>query len=76
LLPPPVHKGKVSWIEISMREVATISPSSEKYLEQWRSAGYGLETCIVRGPGFWQTVEIEDAPELLSATMEALKTWP
>jgi len=76
LLPPPVRQGKVSWIEISMREVATISPSSEKCLEQWRSAGYGLETRIVRGPGFWQTVEIEDAPELLLATMEALKAWP
>jgi exosortase A-associated hydrolase 2 len=75
LLPPPVRPAKVAWFEISMRERATISPASEKYIEQWRSAGYGLVDRIVHGPSFWQTAEIEDAPELLLATMEALEAW-
>jgi len=75
LVPPLVRAGNVIWIEISMREIATISPSSNKCIEQWRNAGFRLVSSIVRGPCFWQTTEIEDAPELLVATMEALETW-
>jgi exosortase A-associated hydrolase 2 len=75
LLPPPISVGNVGWIEVSMRDEATISPSSNKCIEQWRSAGFKLVSSVVRGPVFWQTAEIEDAPELLSATMAALETW-
>jgi hypothetical protein len=38
-------------------------------------SGVKIDSSIVRGPSFWQTTEIEDAPELISATMEALNTW-
>ena len=75
LVPPLVKAGNVIWIEISMRENVTISPSSMKCIEHWRNAGFRLVSSIVRGPSFWQTAEIEDAPELLVATMEALESW-
>jgi len=75
LLNPPVNIGKVRWFELSMRDVATIAPSSQKCINQWLSSGVKIDSSIVRGPSFWQTTEIEDAPELISATMEALNTW-
>ncbi len=75
LLPPPTRTGRIAWFELSIREGATISPSSEKYLDQWHKAGFSLESCIVRGPSFWQTTEIEDVKELILATMKSLSTW-
>jgi hypothetical protein len=57
-----------------MRDEATLAPVSQKYIEQWRVAGFDVETKVVRGPGFWQTSEIEDAPELISATLAALES--
>ena len=74
LQPPSGQPGKVSWFELSMRDEATLAPVSQKYIEQWRVAGFDVETKVVRGPGFWQTSEIEDAPELISATLAALES--
>jgi exosortase A-associated hydrolase 2 len=74
LQPPSGQPGKVSWFELSMRDEAALAPVSQKYTEQWRVAGFDVETKVVRGPGFWQTSEIEDAPELISATLAALES--
>lgn len=73
LRPPPGGTGKVNWFELSTREDATVAPVSQKCIEQWMNAGYQLEAKVVSGPGFWQTTEIEDAPELIAATLAALE---
>ena len=74
LRPPSGQPGKVSWFELSMRDEATLAPVSQKYIEQWRVEGFDVESRVVRGPGFWQTSEIEDAPELIKATLAALES--
>jgi len=73
LRPPSAHTGKVSWFELSMRDEATLVPVSQKYIEHWRVAGFDVEAKVVRGPGFWQTSEIEDAPDLISETLAVLE---
>ena len=74
LRPPSAQTGKVSWFELSMRDEATLAPVSQKCIDQWQVAGIDVETKVARGPGFWQTSEIEDAPELISATLAVLES--
>lgn len=75
LLPPPAGSGRVLWLETSLRDEATLAPVAEKRIEQWQAAGFTVEAGVVRGPAFWQTTEIEDAPELIAATLAALAGW-
>ncbi len=72
-LKPPASLGHIIWLEISLRDEATLSPVSQKRLEQWLAAGYNIDVRIVCGPAFWQTTEIEDAPQLIAATLAALE---
>ena len=73
LNPPAGGQGSVVWIELSLRDEPSIAPVSERYIDLWRGAGFVVHPQIARGPGFWQTSEIEDAEELLDATLLALK---
>ncbi|OOG51217.1 hydrolase 2, exosortase A system-associated [Polaromonas sp. C04] len=74
-LRPPAHLApaqRVEWLELSTREDASLSPVSAQTLGDWQQAGYIARSHIVRGPAFWQTTEIEDAPALIPATTAAL----
>jgi len=72
LSPPPGRHGRVVWLETSLRDEATLAPISVTCSERWRAAGFAVEARVVHGPAFWQTTEIEEAPELLAATRMAL----
>jgi hypothetical protein len=69
------RSGRVAWFELSMRDDPALAPVSLKYIEQWRAAGWEVDAQTVHGPSFWQTTEIEDAPELIAATVAALESW-
>lgn len=71
---PDVHSGRVIWLELSMRDDAMLAPLSKKHVEEWQASGINVEAKVVYGPGFWQTIEIEDAPKLIAATMSALES--
>lgn len=74
-LAPPALKHptqRVAWLEVSTREDAVFSPISNQTIAQWQQAGYAVDSHIVPGPAFWQTTEIEDATDLISATTLAL----
>ena len=71
-LKPPPGSGRVVWRETSLRDEATLAPVSQKRIEQWQAAGYDVDASVVRGPAFWQTTEIKDAPELIAATLDGL----
>lgn len=73
LIPPPETKPSVGWIDISNRPDATLSPAAQKRIQDWESAGCCVLPAVVQGPAFWQTTEIEDAPELLKVTLEILE---
>ncbi len=72
LSPPAGRGGRVVWLETSLRDDAALAPVALKHIEQWRAAGFTVDAAVVRGPAFWQTSEIEEAPELLAATLAAL----
>lgn len=69
LFPPAGKRGELAWFELTQREDACLAPVSQKCIEKWHAAGYRINARIVRGPAFWQTTEIEDAPELIAATL-------
>lgn len=71
-LAPAGPAGRVEWLELSTREDATLSPASEQVVQGWRDAGWALRSRVLQGPSFWTTAEIELAPALVAATVEAL----
>lgn len=72
VLAPPAGNARLVWMEVSSREEPALSAASGPTLEHWRRAGYEVEAQVVRGSGFWQTVEIEDAPALIEATVSSV----
>ena len=72
LQPPGLPAGRVEWLELSPQDNASLSPAATNQVHQWRQAGWAVRTHLARGPAFWQTTEIEDAPALLQATVAAL----
>ena len=73
LAPPSSSGGRVVWLETSLREELQLTPVAQKCIEQWQAASFTVNAHVVRGPAFWQTTEIEDAPELIVATLAALE---
>ena len=71
---PVGNMGQVSWLEISTREGGGLALVSQKRIEQWQLAGFKVNAKVVRSPAFWQTNEIEDAPELIAVTTRALES--
>ena len=65
---------RIEWMELSTREDASLSPVSAKTIAQWQNAGTPVRSHVLHGPAFWQTAEIEEAPLLLAASVEALST--
>jgi exosortase A-associated hydrolase 2 len=75
LLNAPPFEGygrRVEWFEVSPTEGAEVSPAALTHAAQWSRRGWVTNTHIVRGPAFWQTSEIEDAPALLQASVQML----
>jgi uncharacterized protein len=69
---PPTTPGRCVWLETSTREPATLLPASQAALSAWRQAGFEVQAQALPGPAFWQTQEIEDAPALVTATVQVL----
>ncbi len=71
--PMPPEGVRLESLDLSTRDDAELSPVARKTLTTWTTAGWNARGQVVRGPAFWQTTEIEDAPELLDATLTALR---
>lgn len=67
--------GSVILLELSNRPDAELTPVAQKRIQEWRATGIKVEAVVVSGPAFWQTSEIEEVPELLTATLLALGGW-
>lgn len=73
VIPAPGADGvRMEWLELSLREAADVTPVAARALAAWQQAGYRARAQVVAGPAFWQTTEIEEAPDLLSATVRAV----
>ena len=72
-LSPPQRTTQVAWLEVAAEASETLTPASATAVQKWQEAGHQVVTSVVRGPGFWRTTEIEDAPELITATTAAMQ---
>jgi uncharacterized protein len=75
LKPLPAVSGcaKLVWLETSTAPDPSVTPAARAAASDWQAAGWDVSLQAVPGPAFWQTVEIEDAPALLSSTVTALR---
>lgn len=71
-LHPPRAGQVIRWLEVMAREPAQLLPGSVLAMQSWPN-DTDLLTQVVIGPPFWQTTEIEDAPALIEATLQALE---
>lgn len=69
-LAPPPRCERAVWLEVSPHP--TPGPAAAATIAQWSAAGIDVEFRSAPGPAFWNTVEIEEAPALLAATLAAL----
>lgn len=72
--PTATLDGRLVWLEVTTRVPAGLHATSLAVLEEWQSAGFNTAHRAVSGPPFWQTLEIEEAPELVQATVDLLTT--
>jgi len=72
--PAPPPGARVHWLEVAGS--AELLPASRRVADAWRALGVDLQARAVAGPLFWQTTEIEDAPELWTATDAAMGAAP
>lgn len=70
--PAGLRPGRMIWLEVSPVEQPTLAPAGAGTLAAWRDAGWSVQALALRGPAFWHTTEIEDAPALIDATTASL----
>jgi exosortase A-associated hydrolase 2 len=70
--PPGRDDARLAWLEVTQRDPAALLPASVPALAKWRAAGWEASDQVLAGPSFWQTVEVEEAPALVDATVAAV----
>ena len=77
LSPPAMTRDarplRAAWCELSQREPPAPLPVSSASIAKWQAGGFDVKTWVAAGPHFWQTTEIEEAPQLLQCTLEAVE---
>lgn len=61
------------WLETSTRSEAGLSPAATSAIDQFGAQCTDVRAMPVVGPAFWQTTEVEEAPALVSATLDAVR---
>jgi exosortase A-associated hydrolase 2 len=69
---PEGYSAPAFVLEVAPREPATLSPALATLTDAWTKSGVQVSSKVVQGPSFWQTVEIETAPQLIAASQQAL----
>ncbi len=69
---PPGHRGRVAWLEVAASAAPALSPAARAKIERLRAAGVDVAASALRGPGFWQSVEIEHCEPLIDASIAML----
>lgn len=70
---PAGYPGHVLWLETGRADLTELPPAAAQRVSALTSAGHDVSTRTVAGPAFWQTVEIEEAPALVEATVDVLR---
>lgn len=75
-LTPPIPRGaeqRVVWLETGAAAEPVLSPLGQRLASQWQRAGWHTQSRAVPGPAFWQSAEIEEAPQLIAASLAAVQ---
>lgn len=59
-------------IELAGEDRLNLSPAVSRLVEKTAAGDASVKTAVVAGPAFWQTLEIEVAPNLVPASLDAL----
>jgi exosortase A-associated hydrolase 2 len=63
---------RVIWREVTIANPPALSLAAAKVTAGWTAAGVVVDALAVTGASFWASQEIEEAPELVSATTQAV----
>jgi len=66
----------IVWLEVGAPPDPALTPASESCIARLRSAGCEVAAKAVTGSAFWQTVERDECPTLLDATLSMTEHWP
>lgn len=66
------HGAKLAILEVAAGERLELTPATDNWADKARAQGLSCEAQAIPGPKFWQSAEIEVAPELLPASVSAL----
>ncbi len=64
---------RVVWLETSLRDQPALSPAGASGSQAWTAAGCDVHAQAVKGPSFWAATEIEVAPDLITASAQAMR---
>ena len=64
--------GRLVRLDLSLQAEPVLSPASEAQVTTWRQAGWQVDASILTGPAFWQNTGMEEAPDLIHATLHAV----
>jgi len=71
--PAPGRDTRVVWLEVSAQEPAELLPASQNLVQRWTEAGVEVRAAAVNGPLFWQSLDIEEAPDLVRRTAQEMR---
>jgi exosortase A-associated hydrolase 2 len=71
---PDGYRGRVVWSEVTSATELTLTPRSAATVEAWRNRGVAVDSHVVTGLPFWQTVEISECVALIEATKSMFET--
>lgn len=70
------YQAQIFWLETGRANAGEFGPASAQRIRALVAAGHRVTTRMIAGASFWQTVEIEECPALLEATIDALDAAP
>lgn len=72
--PPAGGTQRLLWLELQSLPEPALLPASQTRLRAWGDAGWAVTAESLSGPGFWNSVEIAECPDLLERTLQLMET--
>jgi exosortase A-associated hydrolase 2 len=74
-LSPPKMPARVAWFEILGGPDVSISAALRSRVQAWHTTGAAVDVHAIEGPPFWQTQELAECPDLITASVSAVESW-
>jgi exosortase A-associated hydrolase 2 len=74
-LPSSAGPVPMALVEVGMGDTPDLSPVATTWLKKASDTNHAVSGHAVPGAKFWQSAEVETAPELIPASLQALQSW-